>query len=70
VVVWLRCPSCGWSGEVLLDQDQMNRLDEELDEGFARLAAALEWITRLNMQEYLGRFRAALAADAIAPEDF
>jgi hypothetical protein len=69
-LVWLRCPSCGWSGDVLLDQDQMDRLDEELDEGLARLAAALDLITQVNMQEYVGRFAAALAADAILPDDF
>jgi hypothetical protein len=69
-LVRLYCPSCGWRGEAVLDQDQMDRLDEELDEGLARLAAALDAITRLNMQEYIGRFGAALAADAILPEDF
>ena len=69
-LVRLRCPSCGWSGEGVLDQDQMDRLDEELDEGLARVAAALDWVTKLNMQEYAGRFEAALAADAIVPEDF
>jgi hypothetical protein len=69
-LVRLCCPSCGWSGEVLLDQDQMDRLDEMLDEGLARLAAALDLTTQLNMQEYAGRFETALAADAILPEDF
>ena len=59
-----------WSGDVLLDQDQMDRLDEELDEGLAQVAAALDLITQLNMREYAGRFGAALAADAILPEDF
>jgi hypothetical protein len=69
-LVRLGCPSCGWSGEVVLDQDQMDPLDEELDEGFVRLAAALDAITQLNMHEYVDRFGAALAADAILPEDF
>lgn len=40
-LVRLRYPSCGWRGEALLDQGQMERLDEELDDGFALLAAAL-----------------------------
>ena len=57
----LRCPSCDWSGEALLDQGQMERLDEQLDDGFASLAAALAQVER---------FTAALAAEAILPEDF
>ena len=68
--VRLYCPSCGWSGDALLDQGEMDRLDEELDDGFALLAAALAFITRINMQEHAERFTAALAADAILPEDF
>jgi hypothetical protein len=69
-LVELYCPSCGWSGETLLDQAQMDDLDEAVDEGFALLATALAQITRANMHEYAGRFTAALAADAVLPEDF
>jgi hypothetical protein len=69
-LVQLYCPSCGWSGEALLDQAQMDDLDEAVDEGFALLATALAQITRANMHEYAGRFTAALAADAVLPEDF
>ena len=66
----LRCPSCDWSGEALLDQGQMERLDEQLDDGFASLAAALAQLTQANMREQVERFTAALAAEAILPEDF
>jgi hypothetical protein len=69
-LVQLYCPSCGWSGEELLDQGQMDHLDEALDDGFASLAAALAQVTRANMQEYVERFTAALAAEAVLPEDF
>jgi hypothetical protein len=69
-LVRLRCPSCDWSGEALLNQHEMDRLDAELDEGLARLAATLDSLTRINMREYACRFEAALAADAILPEDF
>jgi hypothetical protein len=69
-LVELYCPNCGWSGEKLLDQAQMDHLDEELDDGFAVLAAALAQLTRTNMHEYVERFTAALAADSILPEDF
>jgi putative zinc ribbon protein len=69
-LVQLYCPSCDWSGETLLDQAQMDDLDEALDDGFAMLAAALAQITQANMHEYAERFTAALAADAVLPEDF
>jgi hypothetical protein len=69
-LVWLFCPNCGWSGEALLDQGQMDRLDEELDDSFALLAAALAEVTQANMHEHVERFTSALAADAILPEDF
>jgi hypothetical protein len=69
-LVELYCPSCEWSGEALLDQGQMDALDEALDDGFALLATALAQVTRANMEEYAGRFTAALAADAVLPEDF
>jgi hypothetical protein len=69
-LVELYCPSCDWSGEAQLDQGQMDDLDAAMDDGFALLAAALAQVTRANMQEYAGRFTAALAADAVLPEDF
>ena len=69
-LVQLYCPSCGWSGQALLDQAQMDDLDEAVDDGFAMLAAALAQLTQANMHEYAGRFTAALAADAVLPEDF
>jgi hypothetical protein len=69
-LVQLYCPSCGWSGEALLDQGQLDALDEAVDAGFALLAAALAQLTRANMQEHAERFTAALAADAVLPEDF
>ena len=54
----------------MLDQRQMDELDEAVDDGFALLAAALAQVTRANMQECVERFSAALAADAVLPEDF
>jgi hypothetical protein len=69
-LVQLYCPSCGWSGAATLDQDQMDELDQAVDHGFALLAAALAQLTRANMHEYAERFTAALAANAVLPEDF
>jgi hypothetical protein len=69
-LVQLHCPSCGWSGEALLDQGQMDDFDEAVDDGFAMLAAALAQLTQANMHEYVERFTTALAVDAVLPEDF
>ena len=54
----------------MLDQEAVDRFDEELDRGTAQLTAALDYITQLNMCSYASRFVAALAADAIVPGDF
>jgi hypothetical protein len=69
-LVQLYCPNCAWSGEALLDQRQMDDLDTAVDDGIALLTAALAQVTRANMQAYVERFAAALAADAVLPEDF
>jgi hypothetical protein len=54
----------------VLDEETFDRFDRELDGGYAELAVALAHITHANMAEYADRFAAALAADAILPEDF
>jgi hypothetical protein len=69
-LVQLYCPNCGWSSEELLDQGQIDRLEDELEDGFALLASALAQLTHANMHEYAKRFTTALAADALLPEDF
>lgn len=68
--VWLWCPNCPWSGEALLDQEQVDRFEAELDEGIGQLATTLTLVTASNMRDYADRFTAALAADAILPDDF
>jgi hypothetical protein len=68
--VFLRCPSCGWTAEELLDEPALKRLDEELERGTQELILAMRHVTDLNMREYVTRFAAALAADAIVPADF
>ncbi len=68
--VVLRCPSCGWESEEVLDDVALERLDEELDRGMEQLMGALARLTESNMREYLDLFSAALASDAILPIDF
>lgn len=66
----LRCPSCGWGGERILDDEGLERLERGFDEEREQLELDLERLTYRNMREYQARFAAALAADAILPEDF
>jgi hypothetical protein len=68
--VFLYCLSCGWAGERMLDEKALDHFERELDEERAQLALDLDKLTRSNMSEYHRRFAAALAADAILPEDF
>jgi hypothetical protein len=68
--VVLHCPNCGFEAEDLLDQETLDRFEEELDRGYEELALALRHLTHLNMVEYAERFAAALVANVILPEDF
>jgi hypothetical protein len=68
--VYLRCPSCGWTAEELLDETALKRLDEELERGTQELIVAMRRVTDVNMREYVSRFVSALTADAIVPADF
>jgi hypothetical protein len=68
--VLVRCLSCGWSGETILDEQALESFERELDDERAQLERDLERLTQENMREYCFRFAAALAADAVLPEDF
>lgn len=68
--VLVRCLSCGWTAERILDEETLERFERELDDERAALERDLERLTQQNMREYYDRFVAALAADAILPEDF
>jgi hypothetical protein len=68
--VELQCPNCWSSRGGVHEQADLDRLDEELDRGHAALLAAINEVTRSNMQEEIDRFARALEADAILPMDF
>jgi hypothetical protein len=68
--VLLACPDCGIHREGVFSQDTVERFDEELDRGGEQLARDYKRLVRANMAEEADRFAAALAADAILPEDF
>jgi hypothetical protein len=68
--VLLACPDCGIHREGVFSQDTVERFDEELDCGGEQLARDYKRLVRANMAEEADLFAAALAADAILPEDF
>ena len=66
----LHCPNCDWSDEGVFDQDQVDALEEQLDDGLATMLSDLRRLTQSNMAEEIERFAAALEADFVLPEDF
>jgi hypothetical protein len=68
--VLLRCQSCGWSGERILDEEGLEKFERELDDERAQIEADLHRLTEHNMREYCELFVTALEADAVLPEDF
>ena len=68
--VLLRCPNCEWTEVGVYDQATVDNFDEQLDRGSDVLLGDLKRLVQANMEEEIERFSAALAADAIWPEDF
>jgi hypothetical protein len=68
--VLARCPDCEVYREEVVGQDAVDAFDRELDRGFAELIAQHDRLVRANLAEEAKRLAAALAADALLPEDF
>ena len=68
--VELRCPECEWREVGTHDDATLDLFDETLDIGREKLVRALRRLTQTNMAREAARFAAALAVDAILPEDF
>ena len=68
--VLLHCPNCEMYREGVFAQNTVEAFDEELDRGGDALARDYKRLMRANMEEELDRFRRALEAEAILPEDF
>jgi hypothetical protein len=66
----LQCPNCFWLDEGVFDQDQVDALEENLDDGLADMLCDLQRLTETNMAEDIELFAAALHAGLILPEDF
>ena len=69
-VVELECTNCEDSTVALLSEEQMERLDRELDRQTGRLRHTLAELRLADELERVDRFAAALAAGHILPEDF
>lgn len=66
----LGCTNCFWSATEVHSDEDLAGLDMALDRSFADLLWTLEVMWLANEEEAIDRFAAALAADAIVPEDF
>jgi hypothetical protein len=66
----LRCPECGLVWRECCRTAQVRHLDRVLGAGRRVLVDHLREIERLEQEAEVERFTAALAADAILPEDF
>jgi hypothetical protein len=65
----LRCTNCGWAATAVHDDTELAALDMQIDRTFADLLWTLEVVWIANEEAAIARFAAALAADAILPDD-
>jgi hypothetical protein len=68
--VTLRCPECEAVRADVFDEETVEAFDETLEIGSDLLAADYRKLMLSNMGNEIDAFCAALAADAILPEDF
>jgi hypothetical protein len=66
----LRCPDCDATWRERRSTAEVKGLDRTLNEGREVLLGHLREIERIERETEIDRFAAALAADAILPEDF
>jgi len=69
-VVELRCSNCDDATVALLDDDQMERLDRELDRQAGDIRHAIAEMRLADELERVDRFAVALQEGHILPEDF
>lgn len=68
--LWRRCPECGWQGEGVHGEGEIDAFDRELDAGTEALAGLLRELERESMRRVAVAFSAALEADLIGADDF
>lgn len=69
-VMCLQCANCQDTKYVLFDDDGLEDFDIELDRGTQMIVEAIDKARLANGEEEVDRFAAALAINAILPEDF
>ena len=69
-VVEVRCPECGTSYELNLDQEQINDFSYSLECAFQCLLDAIEEIDREVFATECEQFIAAMWSDNVQPMDF
>src|ERR1700694_5527532 len=47
----LACPNCGWLEEGVYERDQVDRLEEQLDDGLAEMLGDLQRLAQANMAD-------------------
>jgi hypothetical protein len=70
---WLvsrRCPECGWAGESVHNEVEIDAFDEQLDLGAQELAGQLRAMEHANMSDSADAFIRALRGDLIGADDF
>jgi hypothetical protein len=68
--LWRRCPECGWHGDKVHGEAEIDAFDEELDDGAYALKNELKALTHENMEWIAEAFSTALEADLITADDF
>lgn len=66
----LRCGDCGDKREVIVSDDEAERLDRDLQPGITKIAATAIRLERQRMRADLATLTTALERDLIAPDDF
>jgi hypothetical protein len=66
----LRCPECEWRDEGVFSQEIADRFDDALDVSTQAVLDDYQALVQRNMENQIERFRKALEAGLILPEDF
>jgi hypothetical protein len=66
----LLCPNCGWAGNGIYTQTEVEELEDRLEAGLSDMLADLHRLAQANMADEIDRFVSALDAGVILPEDF
>ena len=69
-VIELWCPNCEWEDVGTFDQATADAYDLKLETAMSSMLRSLRRSERNSLASEADRFAAALAADAILPEDF